>query len=541
MVPNRGGGFFGPRKCQRPLLLGHVIARRLKKQIVTALGAWGTALEIVSIQEYLPNPRASAGLARRVHSVCIMRTTRDNNEALQAYLEQMARYPRLTVEQENEGAERLIESRRKLRNCILASDFVLRKVGRLLLRLQQRKLRLDHTIGFSSNNAVERRRVQQLLPEVLDRIRCTLRDNRRDFEQVLRRSLSRDVRRAAWRRIVVRRRRAAAAVNEIGVRTRHLQRWQRQFEGLVARVQQQRGQAVVARHSDSPEQAMLAGRRLLALIRQVGHTPATARRHLECCRHSERQYEDAKHFLVSSNLRLVVALAKRYRNRGVSFLDLIQEGNAGLLQAVDRWEPTGSKLSTYATWWVRQAIKEALHIQPRTIRLPEQVVDRLRRIQGATRSLVQQHGFRPDLEAIAKRAGMSPEQTDKMLRIHHEPFSLDQPFDARSEGESVMGEMIVDYRRQGFDEDLTRQQLKARLADVLTELNERQRAVISLRFGLLDGSQRTLDEVGKLLSLTREGVRQIELRAVERLRHPARSRLLRGFLDFDEMHKINQG
>jgi RNA polymerase primary sigma factor len=134
---------------------------------------------------------------------------------------------------------------------------------------------------------------------------------------------------------------------------------------------------------------------------------------------------------------------------------------------------------------------------------------------------------------------MSPEQTEKMLRIHHEPFSLDQPFEAGGEG--MIGEMIVDYRRQGFEDDFSREQLKARLADVLTELNERQRAVISLRFGLLDGSQRTLDEVGKLLSLTREGVRQIELRAVERLRHPARSRLLQGFLDIDEMHKMNQG
>lgn len=468
-----------------------------------------------------------------------MRSMRENNEALQAYLSQMATFPRLTVDQENEAAERLIESRQKLRNCILASDFVLRKVGRLLRRLEQRKLRLDHTMGFSSNDAVERRRVQRLLPEVLNQIRITLRDNRGDFEHVLRRNHSHRTRRDAWRRIVMRRREAAAAVNEIGVRTRHLQRWQRQFESLVARVRQQRRQALVARHSDSPEQALLARRRLLGLVRQAVHTPATSDRHLECCRRSERAYEDAKHHLVSSNLRLVVALAKRYRNRGVSFLDLIQEGNAGLLQAVDRWEPTGSKFSTYATWWVRQAIKEALHIQPRTIRLPEQVVDRLRRIQGATRSLVQQHGFRPDLEAIAQQAGMSPEQTEKMLRIHHEPFSLDQPFEAGGEG--MIGEMIVDYRRQGFEDDFSREQLKARLADVLTELNERQRAVISLRFGLLDGSQRTLDEVGKLLSLTREGVRQIELRAVERLRHPARSRLLQGFLDIDEMHKMNQG
>jgi RNA polymerase primary sigma factor len=479
-------------------------------------------------------------LARHVLYMRIMRPMSENNESLQTYLGQMSRYPRLTALQEADAAERLMSARRRLRACILSSDFVLRKVARLLARLEQRKLRLDHTIGFSSNNSVERRRVVDLLPGVLERLRRTLRDNRREFAQVMKRSLSPDDRRDAWRRIVVRRRRAVAAVNEIGVRTRHLQRWQRQFETVATQMQQLRRQVAFYREGEKQD-GMAAARRLHSLIRQAMYSPATAKRHLNCCRRYEREYEDTKQFIVSSNLRLVVAIAKRYRNRGVSFLDLIQEGNAGLLQAADRWEPTGSKFSTYATWWVRQAIKEAVHIQPRTIRLPEQVVERLRRIQGATRSLVQQHGCRPDVEAIASKAGMSAEQAERMLRIHREPYSLDQPFNSHNENESAMGELIIDHRRVGCDEDLTRQQLKSRLADVLTELNERQRAVISLRFGLLDGSQRTLDEVGKLLSLTREGVRQIEIKAVERLRHPTRSRLLRGFLDFDELHKMNQG
>jgi RNA polymerase primary sigma factor len=467
--------------------------------------------------------------------------TRDNNEALQTYLGQMGQYPRLTAAQEAEAAERLMQTRRRLRACIMASDFVLRKVMGLLDRLQRRKLRLDHTMGFSSNDSVERRRVQSLLPMVLDQLRSTLRDNRRDFAQVMKRSLSKRDRRAAWRRMVLRRRKVAAAVNDIGVRTRHLQRWQRQFETLMGEMEQLRRQLARPRIAGTAEAQKQARRRLHTLIRQAVHSPATARRHLVCCRTREREYDSAKHFLVSSNLRLVVALAKRYRNRGVSFLDLIQEGNAGLLQAVDRWESTGSKFSTYATWWARQAIKEAVHIQPRTIRLPEQVVERLRRIQGATRSLVQQHGFRPNVEAIASEVGMSAEQAEKMLRIHREPFSLDQPFDAQNENDALISDTIIDHRLNEYHEDLSREQLKARLADVLTELNERQRAVISLRFGLLDGSQRTLDEVGKLLSLTREGVRQIELRAVERLRHPTRSRLLRGFLDFEDVHRINEG
>lgn len=468
-----------------------------------------------------------------------MRSASENNESLQAYLGQMSAYPRLTAVQETDAAARLITARRRLRACVLSCDFMLAKVARLLERLQQRELRLDHTIGFSSNNATERQRVAVLLPEVLRKLRGILRYNRRDFAQVMNRTLELDQRRAAWRRMAARRRKAVAAVNQIGIRTRHLQYWQRQLESFGAEMQRLAENVTVLRRSspDSSDQLTSARRQLHSLIRQTMHSPSTLRRHLACCRRYHQEYEEVKQCLVSSNLRLVVAIAKRYRHRGVSFLDLIQEGNAGLLQAVDRWDPQGGKFSTYATWWVRQAIKEAVHIQPRTIRLPEQVVERLRRIQGAARSLVQQHGFRPDVEAIAHKAGMSAEQAERMMRIHREPFSLDQPLD--DQNEAAMGELIIDHRRSGFAEDLSRQQLKARLSDVLTELNERQRAVLSLRYGLLDGSQRTLDEVGKLLSLTREGVRQIELRAVERLRHPARSRLLRGFLDIDEMHKIN--
>lgn len=493
--------------------------------------------KVVSQLEFWPRCRERRSTARRVHSSHRMRASRDNSDSLQAYLDQMARFPRLTPAEETAAASKLLKARQRLRACILSSDFVLIKVARLLERLEQRKLRLDHTIGFASSNAEERRRVRALLPKAIERLRLILRDNRRDFAQARRRSLPLDQRRAAWRRMGARRRTARRLVDRIGIRTRHLQRWQRQLESAGAEV------SLLLRRIAAGQAAGTTGlleqgeTRLRELLRETRQTPRTLRRHLEACRRHEREYEETKQLIVSSNLRLVVAMAKRYRNRGVGFLDLIQEGNAGLVQAADRWDPKGGKFATYATWWVRQAMREALHIQPRTIRLPEQVVDRLRRIHGAAQSLQQQHGFRPDVETLARTAGMSTEQAERMLRIHREPFSLDQPFDRDSD--AAMGEMIVDHRASGLD-DFSREQLKSRLADVLTELNERQRAVISLRFGLLDGSQRTLDEVGKLLSLTREGVRQIELRAVERLRHPARSRLLRGFLDAEETHKMNQ-
>ena len=485
-----------------------------------------------------------------------MKRVRESYESLQSYLEQMSKFPRLTANEEVAAARRLTDSRGGLRTCILSCDFVLQRVLRLLERLQQRELRLDHTIGFSSNDAGERQRVSLLLPQAIDEIRRILRGNRGDFAQVVDGSLAMGLRRIAWRRMAGRRRRGVRLVEAIGIRTRHLQRWQRQLESLGVQMLRLSRKVAAARLNAASVNVPLgsaplggadtelasARRALRGLMRKTLHGPTTLRRHLDCCRRHEREYEEVKHFLVSSNLRLVVSIAKRYRHRGVGFLDLIQEGNAGLLQAVDRWDPKGGKFATYATWWARQAIKEAVHMQSRTIRLPEQVVDRLRRIHGAARSLVHQHGFRPNVEAIARQAGMSAEQAERMLQIHQEPFSLDQPLD--EESKAAMRDFVIDHRRNGLAEDLTREQLKARLADVLTDLNERQRAVISLRYGLLDGSQRTLDEVGKLLSLTREGVRQIELRAVERLRHPTRSRLLRGFLDTDadsdrDTHKAN--
>ncbi|HVA47281.1 MAG TPA: sigma-70 family RNA polymerase sigma factor [Pirellulales bacterium] len=473
-----------------------------------------------------------------------MRSTYENNDSLQAYLDQMGRFPRLTAAEESAAADRLVDARRRLRTCLLSSDFVLEKAARLLERLQQRELRLDHTIGFSTNDAAERQRVTALLPTVVERLRTVLRDNRRDFAQLMRRGLPVEERRAAWRRMAARRRTVGSAVDQIGIRTRHLQRWEQQLESLAMEVESLRRRVTPVQTSGpdavTPDaRTKEERRRLHALLRETGQLPATLGRQIESCRRHEREYEEIKQHIVSSNLRLVVALAKRYRRRGVGFLDLIQEGNASLLQAVDRWDPKRGKFATYATWWARQAMKQAVRLQPRTIRLPEQVVERLRRIQGAARSLVQQHGFHPDVETLASKAGMSTEQAERMLRVHREPFSLDQPFDENSE--AAMGELIVDPRASAFAEDFSREQLKSRLADVLTELNERQRTVISLRFGLLDGSQRTLDEVGKLMSLTREGVRQIELRAVERLRHPTRSRLLRGFLDTDEIHTMNRG
>lgn len=479
-------------------------------------------------------------LAREVHEpVNTMRHTRESSDAIQDYLNQLARFPRPTAAEEAAAAERLTRSRRCLGRCILRSDFVLRRVTKLLKRLRRRQARLDHTIGFATTNTAERSRIAKLLPVVLKKLLRTERANRHDFAVVVGKNSTSDQRSAARKSITVRRRKAVRAVARLRLRTRQLQHWQRQLADVAVRMQRLADERRQLRQRGAWADAKQAARELCPLMWLTLDTPSTLRRHLAVCRRHEEQYERVKQYLVSNNLRLVVAVAKRYRHRGVSFLDLIQEGSAGLLHAVDRWDPRKGRFGTYATWWVRQAVKEAVHTQGRMIRLPDRIVEHWRRMQGAVRTLVERHGIPPDVEMVAELAGLSPEQAEQVLRMHREPLSLDRPLDA--EDGAAVGDLLQDNRPQTPLQSLSHGHLKQRLADVLTELNDRQRTVIVLRYGLLDGQQRTLDEVGRLLSITKEGVRQIESRAVDRLRHPAHSHRLRGFLDQDEKHRIKGG
>lgn len=458
-----------------------------------------------------------------------MKRSYEDREALQAYLSQMARFPRLTADEERAAADRLTTANRHLRTCLLSCDFTLDKVACLFERLERRELRPDYTLGFSTNDSIERRRVAKLLPIVLGEIRRAVRENRREFATAMKSSVPHDQRISAWRQMPASRRRAIAGVHAVGVRTRHLQHWQRQLETLALEMQWLCRKLQCLREVGDEDKAREARCALRALMRRTLQSPSTIRRHVERCQRLEREYEQARHRLVSSNLRLVVAIAHRYRGRGVSFLDLIQEGNAALLHAVNRWSPRGGKFTSYATWWVRQAMRDAVEVQPRAIRLPERECLRLRRMHGAIRRLAQPNGHRPDIAVIAEKAGISVEQAERAQRLPNHPLSLDWPVHRMAE--ALMAEFLIDHRQSPLAAELASRQLKAQLLGVVTRLNERQRTVLTLRYGLLDGCQRTLDEVGKLLSLTREGVRQVELKALDYLRRSPGSQGLRDFCD----------
>jgi RNA polymerase primary sigma factor len=452
------------------------------------------------------------------------------DDPIRMYLSQMAKIPLLSREQEISLAKKIEITRKRFRRNLLSCHYALAGTVKTLHRVHEGELPFDRTIKVSLTEELTKEQILRRMPQNLPTLDALLAADRRDFAVLLRRSATAEQRQAARTRFLRRRAKNLQLVEELSLRTRRVQPFMMQLEESSRRMDFLRTRLAELQAAGAPAAQLKPIRReLRQLMMTTLESPRSLRKRVARLRKQYCEFEGVKRQLSSGNLRLVVSIAKKYRNRGLSFLDLIQEGNTGLMRAVDKYEyRRGFKFSTYATWWIRQAITRAIADQARTIRIPVHMIDVLGKLRNTAKRLLHEMGREPTTEETALAAGISLEETQRVLDIGRTPVSLDRPV---GEGEDCsFGEFIEDDRPENPFKLASNELLRERIEQLLKTLTYREREIIRLRYGLDDGYAYTLEEVGRIFKVTRERVRQIEAKAVTKLQHPHRSRHLEGFL-----------
>ncbi|MHC2070986.1 sigma-70 family RNA polymerase sigma factor [Bremerella sp. T1] len=456
--------------------------------------------------------------------------TKSSDDPIRMYLSQMASIPLLSRAEEIALAKKIEITRKQFRRLVLGCDFALRHTVEILEKVHRGELPFDRTIKVSLTENLTKEQIQGRMPHNLKTLRVMLEENRRDFQRLLRKSTPREERIAARKRFIRRRQKCLQLVEELSLRTRRVIPVMSQLEDFADRMEEIRARLALIRDipAAKDERANLR-KELRDLMLLTLESPRSLRTRCDKFRKQFDQYEGVKRQLSSGNLRLVVSIAKKYRNRGLSFLDLIQEGNTGLMRAVDKYEyRRGFKFSTYATWWIRQAITRAIADQARTIRIPVHMIDVLSKLRNVQKRLLQELRREPTMEEISRRSEVPVEEVRRVMDIGRHPVSLDRPI-GESE-DSSFGEFIEDGHEETPIRKASNEILRDKIGGLLKTLTYREREIIKLRYGLQDGYTYTLEEVGRIFKVTRERVRQIEAKAVRKLQHPVRSQQLAGFL-----------
>ena len=452
------------------------------------------------------------------------------DDPIRMYLQQMGEIPLLSRRQEVVLARKIEATRTRFCRKILECDYVMRKTCKMLENVRIGRSPIERNLQISTD-ATERAQILSKLPENLKTVRSILDRNKINYRIATSLSRTPEERRRAWLELGRGRRRAVKLILELKPRTQRLENYLNTLEEYSHHVDELRTRIRAHAARGGQLQHRMPGIKMYRqyLIR-TQETPTSLRNRVQYLRGVYQEYQDAKRGLSEGNLRLVVSIAKKYRNRGLNFLDLIQEGNAGLMRAVDKFEyMRGFKFCTYATWWIRQAITRAVADQSRTIRIPVHMVETMSRVRNALRQLQQELGREPTVEEAALRSGTQIEETRRVMTMSRYPISLDRPV-GNSE-DSQFGDLLPDTGATSPSVGAGHEMLHKTLIDVLETLSYREREIIKLRYGLGDGYSYTLEEVGHIFNVTRERIRQIEAKAVRKLQQPGRSQELVGFLE----------
>ncbi|MDR0361798.1 MAG: RNA polymerase sigma factor RpoD [Planctomycetota bacterium] len=462
----------------------------------------------------------------------------DVHDPVRMYLSEMGSIPLLTREEEVILAKKIELSSSRFRRRTLESPIAMAHVFDLYERVKLNRESLDKIMRNSHPAGAERNDVLTRLPEHMETLH-KIYDSLADLWRRMEDSSTSNAKRAAYfSKMRARQRRMAKLLEELGLRTGRMffirDRIIKLAEDADKMLKEEAQlKARLDRLTPQEKRRLEMTRDKLLRIRMEAKEPLS--RLLVRARHVGKRFEEyqtVKQKLSSGNLRLVVSIAKKYRHRGLSFIDLIQEGNTGLMKAVEKYEyRRGYKFSTYATWWIRQAITRAIADQARTIRIPVHMIETMSKLRRITKQLVQEIGREPTVEEIAAQADIPVAEARRVLRISKHPISLDRPIGAGDADDSHFGDFIEDKTAESPVNMASYEMLKDKIGNVLQSLTYREREIIKLRYGIGDDYTYTLEEVGRKFNVTRERVRQIEAKALRKLQHPVRARRLEGFLE----------